>query len=156
MELSVHAETQLPSTKIKGALFHHYSKSLSSRQARSPIQTETPLLLAVREGFSTTWKQSKVISLKSHSNPNILSFIFTHPFVQQSSAGCTGYKNLKKNQTPGQTFLLQRPSEQTRKGHDLILTQKTRQWESECLSKTLPFTQNQTAEKGGHFNACRK
>lgn len=158
MEHSIHAEIQLPSTKIKeGTLFMVVQKSLPSRQGGA-TQNIKPLLLPARGTLSTTWKQAKICYQSFHSTSNILSFKVTHPFVQQTlHAGLADYRIQKRigplarssspgAQNPVNTFMC----------HDLISTQKTRQWENECPSKVLPFMKDQKAWKRGHFNLCQK
>lgn len=158
MEHSIHAEIQLPSTKIKeGALFM-VVQNHCSQDRRGATQNIKPLLLPARGTLSTSWKQAKICYQSFHSTSNILPFIVTHPFVQQTlHAGLADYRIRKRigplarssspgAQNPVNTFM----------GHDLILTQKTRQWENECPSKVLPFMKDQKAWKRGHFNLCQK
>ena len=113
-----------------------------------------------RGTLSTTWKQTQICYQSCHSNSNIMSFISTHPFVQQTLRAGTHWiwETGKESEpwpdlpSPGAWS----PSKQTKKGHDLILTQKSRHWASECPSKALSFPQDPTAGKRGHFNPCQK
>lgn len=106
MEHSVHAETQLPSTKIKGAFFTSVQKHCPQGWRGATYKQEIPSSHQ-QEGLSApnNASQQRESSPRFHSNSNVLSFTATHPFVQQTLyAGPCWLLNLEKNQNPGQIF----------------------------------------------------
>lgn len=121
--------------KNQRSLFHLCSETLPSRLARSHIQKGNPLLTPARgtersqQRFTTMWKQSK-ISFKFKR-----SFIHSHPSICPANIVCWPSLATQsgKESEPWPDLLPQGPgapgpSEQMQTGHDLILTQKTRQW----------------------------
>lgn len=101
-----------------------------------------------RGTLSTTWKQTQICYVMSFKFKH--SVIHIHPsFVQQTlRAGthwlwATGKESEPWPDLPSPGAWS--PSKQMKKGHDLILTQQSRQWASESPSKALSFPQDQTA-----------
>lgn len=111
------------------------------------MKRKTPL--AQQEGLSQQLESRHRFVMSCHSNSNIPSFISTHPFVQQTLRAGTHWLWATGKEwepwpdlpSPGAWS----PSKQMKKGHDLILTQQSRQWASESPSKALSFPQDQTA-----------
>lgn len=140
MEHSIHAETQLPSTKIKeGALFM-VVQNHCPQDRWGATQNRKPLFLPARGTLSTTWKQAKICYQSFHSTLNIFSFTATHPIL--SSKHCVlAWLTTEPEEKPDPGQILfpraQNPAN-TLMGHDLILTQKTRQEKMNVPQRSNP------------------
>lgn len=107
--------------------FHGCSKSLPSRQARSHTEHKTPPFTSKRDSLNNLKTGKDLLSVISFNFKH--SFIHSHPSICPTNTACWPDYRIRKRigplarssspgaQNPVNTFM----------GHDLILTQKTRQ-----------------------------